>query len=121
MPPSTPWPRADGTRIAVQRTGSGPPVILIGGAFNDRSTVVGLAAVLADSLTAVTYDRRGRGDDLAGRLRALLDAGDRDGAAELFLAEAAAMPPEMVDGMRIAGPDTSPPCARLHGKEHHRC
>jgi pimeloyl-ACP methyl ester carboxylesterase len=53
---------ADGTPIAVQRTGSGRPVILIGGAFNDRSTVAGLAAVLAPHFTAVTYDRRGRGD-----------------------------------------------------------
>lgn len=53
---------ADGTPIAVQRIGSGPPVILIGGAFNDRSTVAGLAGVLADGFTAVTYDRRGRGD-----------------------------------------------------------
>jgi pimeloyl-ACP methyl ester carboxylesterase len=51
---------ADGTPIAVERKGSGPPVILIGGAFNDRSTVAGLAAVLAPDFTAVTYDRRGR-------------------------------------------------------------
>jgi pimeloyl-ACP methyl ester carboxylesterase len=53
---------ADGTSIAVERTGSGLPVILIGGAFNDRSTVAGLAGVLAGDFTAVTYDRRGRGD-----------------------------------------------------------
>ena len=53
---------ADGTPIAVDQTGDGPVVILIGGAFNDRSTVAGLAAVLAADLTAVTYDRRGRGD-----------------------------------------------------------
>jgi pimeloyl-ACP methyl ester carboxylesterase len=53
---------ADGTQIAYDQTGDGPPVILIGGAFNDRSTVAGLAAVLAADLTAVGYDRRGRGD-----------------------------------------------------------
>jgi pimeloyl-ACP methyl ester carboxylesterase len=53
---------ADGTPIAVERTGSGQPVILIGGAFNDRSTVARLAGVLAGDFTAVTYDRRGRGD-----------------------------------------------------------
>jgi pimeloyl-ACP methyl ester carboxylesterase len=53
---------ADGTQIAYDQTGDGPPVILIGGAFNDRSTVAGLAAVLAAGLTAVGYDRRGRGD-----------------------------------------------------------
>jgi pimeloyl-ACP methyl ester carboxylesterase len=53
---------ADGTPIAVDQTGAGPVVILIGGAFNDRSTVAGLAAALGPDLTAVSYDRRGRGD-----------------------------------------------------------
>ena len=52
----------DGTRIAVERTGSGAPVILIGGAYNDRSTVAALATTLAPDFTAITYDRRGRGD-----------------------------------------------------------
>jgi pimeloyl-ACP methyl ester carboxylesterase len=52
---------ADGTPIAVETTGTGHPVILIGGAFNDRSTVAALAATLAPHVTAVTYDRRGRG------------------------------------------------------------
>jgi pimeloyl-ACP methyl ester carboxylesterase len=53
---------ADGTPIAFERTGQGTPVILIGGAFNDRSTVAALAGALAPHVTAVTYDRRGRGD-----------------------------------------------------------
>lgn len=53
---------ADGTRIAFERSGNGPAVILIGGAFNDRSTVAGVAATLAPRFTAVAYDRRGRGD-----------------------------------------------------------
>lgn len=53
---------ADGTRIAFERTGDGPAVILVGGAFNDRSTVAGLATVLSGEMTAVCYDRRGRGD-----------------------------------------------------------
>jgi pimeloyl-ACP methyl ester carboxylesterase len=52
---------ADGTKIAVERAGGGPAVILVGGAFNDRSAVAGLASVLAVDFTAVTYDRRGRG------------------------------------------------------------
>jgi pimeloyl-ACP methyl ester carboxylesterase len=161
---------ADGTTIAVERAGDGPPVILVGGAFNDRSTVAGLAAVLSDRFTAVTYDRRGRGDsgdtasyaaereiedlaavisyagglagvfghssgavlaleaaarglnitkiaayeptwviegtrprpgdDLASRLGALLDAGDRDTAVALFQAEAVGLPAQMIDGMR---------------------
>jgi pimeloyl-ACP methyl ester carboxylesterase len=53
---------ADGTPIAIERTGRGAPVILIGGAFNDRSTVAALAGTLAPYVTAVAYDRRGRGD-----------------------------------------------------------
>ena len=52
---------ADGTPIALERTGTGAPVILIGGAYNDRSTVAALAAALAPDFTAITYDRRGRG------------------------------------------------------------
>ena len=53
---------ADGTALAVERTGSGPAVVLVGGAFNDRGTVAGTAAALAADHTAWTYDRRGRGD-----------------------------------------------------------
>jgi pimeloyl-ACP methyl ester carboxylesterase len=53
---------ADGTTLAVDRTGSGPALVLVGGAFNDRSTVAGAAAALSGSYTAWTYDRRGRGD-----------------------------------------------------------
>lgn len=52
---------ADGTRLAVDTVGRGTPLILIGGAFNDRSTVAGLAAELTSRHTVVTYDRRGRG------------------------------------------------------------
>ncbi len=53
---------ADGTSIALEVTGSGSAVVLIGGAFNDRTTTAGLARVLAPYYRAVTYDRRGRGD-----------------------------------------------------------
>ncbi|GHG25019.1 MULTISPECIES: alpha/beta fold hydrolase [Amycolatopsis] len=53
---------ADGTTIFFEQRGDGPPVILIGGAFNDRTTTVGLAEVLAGDFTVVNYDRRGRGD-----------------------------------------------------------
>jgi pimeloyl-ACP methyl ester carboxylesterase len=53
---------ADGTKIAFEQVGDGPGVILVGGAFNDRSTVTGLADVLAPGYTAIAYDRRGRGD-----------------------------------------------------------
>lgn len=57
---------ADGTTIAFEQTGSGTPVILIGGAFNDRTTVAGLAGVLAAHHTVTTYDRRGRGNSGTG-------------------------------------------------------
>jgi pimeloyl-ACP methyl ester carboxylesterase len=172
---------ADGTTIAVETTGTGRPVILIGGAFNDRSTVAALAATLAPQLTVLTYDRRGRGasgpigpwtseaadreiEDLAAvielaggtadlfghssgavlaleatqrglpvgrvavyepsyvtaesvrngwqarppagladRIAALAGADQRDQAVEMFLTEAAAVPAEMVAGMRASG------------------
>jgi pimeloyl-ACP methyl ester carboxylesterase len=51
----------DGTRIAFDETGRGPAVIVVGGAFNDRTTVAGIARVLSTDFTAIAYDRRGRG------------------------------------------------------------
>jgi len=163
----------DGTWIAFERTGRGPAVILIGGAFNDRGTVGGLASALAPHAMAIAYDRRGRGQsaastdyaiereledlaavieaigepasvfghssggvlalaaaaqrlplrnlavyeptfvvdtsrprpgrDLADRVQALVAEGKRDDAAALFLAEAVALPPEMIHGMRTSG------------------
>jgi pimeloyl-ACP methyl ester carboxylesterase len=53
---------ADGTKIAFDRIGSGPALILVGGAFNDRRTPVPLAELLSESFSVSTYDRRGRGD-----------------------------------------------------------
>ncbi|MBP2705985.1 alpha/beta hydrolase [Microbispora sp. RL4-1S] len=162
---------ADGTTLAVDTIGHGAPVILVGGAFNDRSTVAGLGAELASSFTVVTYDRRARGAsddksddysvanevadlgavidhvggraslfghssgavlvlegamgglpvdriavyeppycadenqprppaDLYDRLAALVAAGDRDGATELFLCEAVGVPAEVIPGMK---------------------
>ena len=41
-------------------------------------------------------------DDLAGRLRALIEAGQRDEAAALFLAENAGMPAGVIEGMRTS-------------------
>jgi pimeloyl-ACP methyl ester carboxylesterase len=52
---------ADGTSIAFEAIGAGPAVILVGGAFNDRTTVAGLARELSSDFTAIAYDRRGRG------------------------------------------------------------
>jgi pimeloyl-ACP methyl ester carboxylesterase len=53
---------ADGTPIAYEKNGTGKPVIVVGGAFNLRSAVARLTAALAPKFTAVSYDRRGRGD-----------------------------------------------------------
>jgi alpha-beta hydrolase superfamily lysophospholipase len=53
----------DGTKIAFERTGSGPAVIVVGGAFTDRAAGATLAAELSkQGFTVFTYDRRGRGD-----------------------------------------------------------
>lgn len=53
---------ADGTGIAYERSGSGTPLILIGGALCDRGTTRPLAQALESDFTVVSYDRRGRGD-----------------------------------------------------------
>ena len=52
----------DGTSIAVQSSGTGPPLVLVVGAFNDRTSTASLTAHLADAFTVYEYDRRGRGD-----------------------------------------------------------
>ncbi|MDQ6795845.1 MAG: alpha/beta hydrolase [Chloroflexota bacterium] len=52
----------DGTDIAIERTGDGPPVILVCGGSVDRWSNAGLAAQLAPRFSAWNYDRRGRGD-----------------------------------------------------------
>jgi pimeloyl-ACP methyl ester carboxylesterase len=52
---------SDGTSIAFDRTGKGLPIILVVGAFNDRSTGAPLAQSLQSHFSVFTYDRRGRG------------------------------------------------------------
>jgi pimeloyl-ACP methyl ester carboxylesterase len=54
----------DGTPIAFDRSGKGPPVIVVDGALCHRrmGPSAGLAAQLAARFTVYTYDRRGRGD-----------------------------------------------------------
>lgn len=53
----------DGTRLAYERVGKGPPVVLVDGALCSRGfgPMPGLARLLADRYTVYTYDRRGRG------------------------------------------------------------
>ena len=52
----------DGTPIAFDQSGKGPAIILVVGAFNDRTTGVPLARFLERHFTVLNYDRRGRGD-----------------------------------------------------------
>lgn len=53
---------ADGTEIAFDRLGDGPPVVLVCGGSVDRSDDAPLAEQLASRYTVFNFDRRGRGD-----------------------------------------------------------
>jgi pimeloyl-ACP methyl ester carboxylesterase len=53
---------ADGTPIAYDRYGDGPPIIMAAGAFNTRSATEPLAQALQEQFIVLNYDRRGRGD-----------------------------------------------------------
>lgn len=52
----------DGTTIAYEKIGEGPPLILLGGGFRDHTAFSTLVPDLAPHLTTYTYDRRGRGE-----------------------------------------------------------
>jgi pimeloyl-ACP methyl ester carboxylesterase len=52
----------DGTRIALDRSGRGPALILVGGALSDRAGSAPLAERVASRFTVFSYDRRGRGE-----------------------------------------------------------
>ncbi len=56
---------SDGTEIAFDQVGDGPPIILVGGATDYRAinpTARELVALLAPQFAVITYDRRGRGE-----------------------------------------------------------
>jgi alpha-beta hydrolase superfamily lysophospholipase len=53
---------SDGTTIAFDRLGDGPPVILVCSGSTDRMANAPLAELLAEHFTVLNYDRRGRGD-----------------------------------------------------------
>lgn len=52
----------DGTRIAYEAVGGGPPIVIVSGAFGTRANARELAGALSGRFTAAGYDRRGRGD-----------------------------------------------------------
>ena len=55
---------ADGTQIAFDQSGSGPPLILVepAGHFRGFSSFDGLPPLLTGAFTVFRYDRRGRGE-----------------------------------------------------------
>src|SRR6266508_1314305 len=91
-PPMDTVTSADGTTIAFDRAGDGPPIILINAGPTDRNVNAPLAGLLAPQFTVLNYDRRGRGDsgDTApyavdreyDDLEAVVDAAD--GSAYVF-------------------------------------
>lgn len=70
---------ADGTAIAVETVGAGPPLVLTTGALQGRASVRLLAEALADRFTVHAWDRRGRGDS-GGAPDPWLDPLGADGA-----------------------------------------
>ncbi|MFK3671006.1 alpha/beta fold hydrolase [Leifsonia aquatica] len=128
---------ADGTTIAYETTGSGPAVILVDGASAHRAGGRSreIAAALADRLTVVAYDRRGRGESddtlpfAVAReiedLAALIDAvggsatlvGFSSGGA-LALTAAAALGPETVTRLAVYEPPYVPEEAQAPAREY---
>lgn len=103
---------ADGTRIAFERAGTGPVLVLVDGAFCYREFGPSrdVSAALQDAFTVVIYDRRGRGESgdtplyaperEIDDLRAILESvggdasvmGQSSGAALAYRAAAAGVP-----------------------------
>ena len=52
----------DGTTIAYDKTGQGPALIIVAGAFQDRTAMTAYAEPLSKHFTVYNYDRRGRGE-----------------------------------------------------------
>ncbi len=52
----------DGTRIAFERSGAGPALLIVGGSLADHRFYAPLADALADNFTVYNFDRRGRGE-----------------------------------------------------------
>ncbi len=56
--------RVPGAQLAYERRGSGPLLLLIAGGSGNSSAFTGIANLLADRYTVVTYNRRGAGKSL---------------------------------------------------------
>ena len=53
---------ADGTAIAYEDVGAGPPLVLVHGSVSDRTYWAPVVPALAERFTVMSIDRRGRGD-----------------------------------------------------------
>ncbi len=53
---------ADGTRIAYEVTGSGPPLVLVHGSLNDHTIWAPVRAAFDERFSVYAMDRRGRGE-----------------------------------------------------------
>lgn len=62
--PMTSATSRDGTRIAFEKTGNGPALIIVNGALSHRKLYgdAALLQILGQHFTTYTYDRRGRGE-----------------------------------------------------------
>lgn len=52
----------DGTTIAYEKAGDGPPIVLLNGSFRDHTIFDALVPELSPHCTTYVYDRRGRGE-----------------------------------------------------------
>jgi pimeloyl-ACP methyl ester carboxylesterase len=53
---------SDGRRIAYERTGTGPPLVLVHGSLNDHKIFGAVTPAFAERHTVLAMDRRGRGE-----------------------------------------------------------
>lgn len=123
---------ADGSTIAYEKAGTGPALVIIGGAFNTRRSPADLVPMLATHFSVYAYDRRGRGDSTETHpfaierevedLAALVDAiggsamayGHSSGGALALHAAASGVP---ITRVAAYEPPYTPP---LGGFESHR-
>jgi pimeloyl-ACP methyl ester carboxylesterase len=120
----------DGTKIAFDTAGDGPPLIIVSGALSQRAALINdpLVAALAKHFTVYIYDRRGRGqstdtlpyavDREIEDLGALVDhAGDSaylfgvSSGAALALQAAAKLGPTKVTRLALYEPPYGQPAA----------
>ncbi|MFC4854172.1 alpha/beta fold hydrolase [Actinophytocola glycyrrhizae] len=139
---------ADGTTIAYEVSGDGPPLVIVDGAmcYRDSGPSRPLAAELAADFTVYTYDRRGRGESPDAEFTTQREIEDLEsvvkeagGTAYVFGASSGAMlaleaanagvgvtklamyePPLIVDGTHAPAPESALPEMRALVAENRR-